>query len=55
MRISPNHILILLCPSEGAVVAWRRVSTAERRVSAERAPQTGRRVPIRFATARMRI
>lgn len=41
--------------SEGAVVAWRRVTAAERRVPALRAPQTGRRVPIRLATARTRI
>ena len=34
--------------SEGTVVARKRVMTAERRVPALRAPQTGRRVPIRF-------
>ena len=34
--------------SDGAVVAVKRVMTVERRVPALRAPQTGRRVPIRF-------
>ena len=34
--------------SDGAVLAAKRVMTAERRVPALRAPQTGRRVPIRF-------